>query len=318
MAHPNMKNFVPQLDETKRVRHGLGTFFPQPFHRVPSEKERQTDYEAQLSPELRAFYRQHVCLTKEQAEKASQQTQGTPGWDGYRALRLTMSNASKSTKHHPFAPDCTDDLDALAEEMVFGEVVQNQAMLDGNKREEPARQRLLRILRDLLRTALKESRAASSPTFLFADHIFPVPAQVLSPEQEDLYLTCKVSGIHIDPERPWMGVSSDMDIYLFGVLIMIAEIKNPKDLYGLPPLYYYDQCMGSLLIRKLPAVWFYVQAPDGESYTLDLFCYDKSYLEDFMEPMMKRFYFMHLLPALYRRFQKQQQASSAASSSKTV
>jgi hypothetical protein len=116
----------------------------------------------------------------------------------------------------------------------------------------------------------------------------------------------KHTGTHLCPESNQFGCSSDGDIYIYGVLVAVLEIKckyadrdDAKVPYPLAPVYYFNQKQANLDFRKQLMMVFYNFTINYS--TIELESYDEEFCQDILKPSLRHLYFTQLLPEMYRK-----------------
>lgn len=245
-----------------------------------------------------ALRRLNLYVTPEQALVIRNAEQRSQAWFDGRTFRVTGSTIGTITGHNKYQSKA-----ALIKELLWKTFKGNKATRDGTFHESEAR------------TAyeLIECRKWG--------HRYKQMNGVGMPPEMPFYV--EETGLIIDPEIPYVGVSPDgishnvLDHNMQPMTILL-EIKCPtselpyseQDAYknvlypgvpaGIPPQYY-DQIQGVMHFLKLPAADFCVYVGAGTDKAkahVQRYPYDAEYCKNVIVPAIDKFFFEEYVPAI--------------------
>lgn len=207
-------------------------------------------------------------VTQEQADAIGHIPQGSQAWLDARKNRITASNFGAAVGMNKYKSP-----KGLLKDLLWNTFKGNAATRWGSEHED--------IARDA--------------------YVARVRADIAAGESEYTSIRVEETGLHVNPDRAWMGSSPDGVVHVTrrdgSAHKFLLEIKCPfrKQFYDPPvPTYYNCQIQGVMANMDLPYCDFVVWTPSGMQVTRVDF--DACFWETTLLPGLHRFYHTMYLP----------------------
>ena len=228
--------------------------------------------------ELYTYIADHILVTNEDIQRIALEPQGTADWLNHRKGRLTGSNYGNASGINPYAGGSPIE---LVRSMLFYEEMDERgqkACKHGNTHEDLACD---------CYEYLKVKLSRCFPNLSVDDK-----------EQISTMIQVEHRGLEVHPFDPWSGDSKDGIVYFENgeEEPFLLEIKCPTkgDTYPEIPPYYYSQIQGIAYWNGYKKIDFFVFT--REKCEISTYAYDHEYVNDFLLPRLRYWWFCMFLP----------------------